>query len=131
MLSSFALYTPTGEEGGYTATQLSELEGLDFRLNGNGTVTLTINGLPMYETSGTRVDYAIDLYKTDESGDPIPTPPEGAPDEEDNIKLNVSEDPEDPKATGDSFSISYNNDHAGGTTTAPDQVYSAAPSTCS
>lgn len=48
-------------------------------------------------------------------------PPEGAPDEEDNIKLNVSEDPND---TNDSFSVSYNNDHAGGTITAPDQVYS-------
>lgn len=120
VLSSFALYTQDGQ-GDYTATQLSELEGLDVSLNDNGTVTLTINGLPMYETSGTRVDYAIDLYKTDESGSPIPTPPEGAPDEEDNIKLNVSEDPND---TNDSFSVSYNNDHAGGTITAPDQVYS-------
>ena len=121
VLSSFALYTQDGQ-GDYTATQLSELEGLDVRLNENGTVTLTISGLPMYETSGARINYSIDVY--DENAEKPNSPPEGVPDEEDNIKLNVSEDPEDPKATGDSFSISYNNDHAGGTTTAPDQVYS-------
>lgn len=123
VLSSFALYTQTGENS-YTAVQLSKLyeEGkLVATPNENGTVTLTISGLPMYETSGARINYSIDLYKTDESGAPITTPPEGAPNEDDNIKLNVSEDPND---TNDSFSVSYNNDHAGGTTTAPDQVYS-------
>ena len=124
VLSSFALYTPTGEEGGgYTAKKLSDLsEQLKVEPNVDGTVTLTISGLPMYETSGTRINYSIDVY--DENAEKPNSPPEGVPDEGDNIKLNVSEDPEDPKATGDSFSISYNNDHAGGTTTAPDQVYS-------
>ncbi|MBS6641249.1 MAG: Cna B-type domain-containing protein [Clostridiaceae bacterium] len=121
VLSSFALYTQDGQ-GDYTATQLSELEGLDVRLNENGTVTLTISGLPMYETSGARINYSIDVY--DENAEKPNSPPEGVPDEGDNIKLNVSEDPEDPNDPNDSFSISYNNDHAGGTTTAPDQVYS-------